>query len=139
MKMSIKLSKPKLVVVAIVTSVVLLASGVALVQAPAHGEVLTKVVNHVAVVTQPETTSQPSVPIVNGVNILSNVPAADGDQAKSQDVTGNSAGAVTTTTTAKAGATIDLDSLKLVNNQWGAPADENLICAVYLNQGKNFG
>ncbi|MBI2859446.1 MAG: hypothetical protein HYX90_10245 [Chloroflexi bacterium] len=37
------------------------------------------------------------------------------------------------------GKNISFRSLKLVNNQWGAPANEKLASAVYLEQGRRFG
>lgn len=39
----------------------------------------------------------------------------------------------------KSGDKIKYNSLKLVDNEWGAPANEQLVCAVFLNQGQNFG
>jgi len=42
-------------------------------------------------------------------------------------------------TTMKPGDSIKFDSLKLVNNQWGAPPEEKLTTGVYLDPGKKFG
>jgi hypothetical protein len=135
-------NKSKLVTAAIAALIVLAAGSVVgsivLAQTSSPGVVSENILNNAAPVTQSETTSQAPVPFVDGLELISQAPAADGDDASVNGVNGGSNEA-TTATVNKAGATIDLDSLKLVNNQWGAPADEKLTCAVYHNQSKNFG
>jgi hypothetical protein len=44
-----------------------------------------------------------------------------------------------TITEDKAWGNIDYRPFKLINNTWGAPDEETLSSAVYMNQGKNFG
>jgi hypothetical protein len=135
-------NKSKLVLFAIVTLTVLVIGSVVgsivLAQTSSPGGITVNNGNNAAQVAQSETTAQTPVSIVDGVDTFSNIPAAYGDQTRSQGFSGNMS-ETSTSTTARAGATIDLDSLKLVNNQWGASADENLTCAVYHNQSKNFG
>jgi hypothetical protein len=108
--------KPDLVIVAIVALIVIaagmVAGSIALAQTTSPSGVMTNFGDYTPNLIGSEATPQAPVPIEDGA---------------------------VTTTISRAGSTIDLDSLKLVNNQWGAPADEDLTCAVYHNQGKNFG
>jgi hypothetical protein len=137
--MHIKQGKPKLILAAVLASAALVAGVAAAARAPSNSE-LAVLGNPAQVVAQAEMLPQPSIPVVDGVEVASNVPAADAGAAASPSVAQvSSTGAPHTTTTFKAGATLDVDSLKLVNNQWGAPSDEKLTCAVYQNAGQTFG
>jgi hypothetical protein len=90
--------------------------------------------------TAPST--QTNVPIVSANNlaaVLSSAAVSDSELGKGLGIARSNSASIAAATTDQAGHTINFDPLKLVNNEWGAPADENLTCAVYVDQGRKFG
>jgi hypothetical protein len=86
-----------------------------------------------------EISKSPVVPVNEGNNLINALPAtvtADSASSERLIVTPDN---ISHRETTHPGDTIKLSSLKLVNNQWGAPASEQLSCAVFRSQDRNFG